>query len=109
MSLVAGQSDGRVSQPDSGGLPAGSAQLLHEVLPNATTIGLLVNPTNPLATIISKDVEAAARTPGLELAIVPAAASELDKAYSIQRQRHMPNISWPRSRPPLHPSQSRQS
>jgi len=28
---------------------------------------------------------------------------------SIQRQRHMPNISWPRSRPLLHPSQSRQS
>src|SRR5262245_45172964 len=72
------------------GLEAKRLELLHEVLPKATTIGLLVNPTNPLAATISKDVEAAARALGLELAIAQAAAAgELDQAFATLRQRRV--------------------
>jgi putative tryptophan/tyrosine transport system substrate-binding protein len=47
-------------------------ELIHELLPAATTIGLLLNPTNAVAEIQSKDLEAAARTLGLQLHIVHA-------------------------------------
>src|SRR5438445_9667877 len=43
-------------------------ELLHELLPTATVVALLVNPTNPtLAEAITKDAQAAARTLGLQL------------------------------------------
>jgi putative ABC transport system substrate-binding protein len=47
-------------------------ELIHELLPAATTIGLLLNPTNAVAEIQSKDLQAAARTLGLQLRIVHA-------------------------------------
>src|SRR6516165_2836417 len=47
-------------------------ELLHELLPAATTIGLLLNPTNAVAEVQSKDLQAAARTLGLQLRIVHA-------------------------------------
>ena len=50
-------------------------ELLHEVIPKASRIALLVNPTNPLAATISKDVEAAASTLRLELEIVQASTA----------------------------------
>jgi ABC-type uncharacterized transport system substrate-binding protein len=72
------------------GLEPKRLELLREVLPKATTIGLLVNPTNPLAATISKGVEAAARALGLELAIAQAAAAgELDQAFATLRQRRV--------------------
>jgi putative ABC transport system substrate-binding protein len=49
-------------------------ELLHELLPAATTIALLVNPTNPTAETLSRDAQAAARTLGLQLRILHASA-----------------------------------
>jgi len=47
-------------------------ELLHELVPNATVIGMLVNPNNPEAETQSRDAQAAARMLGLELHIVHA-------------------------------------
>ena len=50
-------------------------ELLHEVVPTATVIALLVNPTNPvLAEPQSRDGEAAARTLGLKLHVLHASS-----------------------------------
>jgi putative ABC transport system substrate-binding protein len=45
---------------------------LHELVPNAVVIGMLVNPNNPDAEIQSRDAQAAARKLGVELHTVPA-------------------------------------
>ena len=47
-------------------------ELLHELVPTATIIALLVNPTNPNAETLSRDVQAAARTLGLQLHVLHA-------------------------------------
>ncbi len=48
-------------------------QMLHELVPTATSIALLVNPTNPaLAEPTMKELKAAARTLGLELNVLDA-------------------------------------
>jgi len=41
-------------------------ELLHELVPTVTVMGLLVNPTNPNAAIQLQDLQAAARTLGLQ-------------------------------------------
>ena len=46
--------------------------LLHELVPTVKTIALLVNPTNPNAEILSKDVQAAASTLGLQIHVLQA-------------------------------------
>jgi putative ABC transport system substrate-binding protein len=52
-------------------------ELLHELVPAVTVIGLLVNPTTPFAEILTRDTQAAARTLGLQLHILQA-STELD-------------------------------
>jgi putative ABC transport system substrate-binding protein len=52
-------------------------QLLHELIPTATTIALLVNPTSPIAETLSKDSHEAASTLGLRLNVFHA-SSERD-------------------------------
>src|SRR5215813_2191042 len=53
-------------------------ELLHELVPTATIIALLVNPTNPvLAEALTRDLEAAARTLGVTLHVLHA-SSERD-------------------------------
>src|SRR5215467_9180979 len=47
-------------------------EILHELLPTANLFALLVNPTNPYAEILSRNVQAAATTLGLELKILHA-------------------------------------
>ncbi len=47
-------------------------QVLHEWVPTATIIAALVNPTNPNAETLSRDLQAAARTLGLQLHILHA-------------------------------------
>ena len=47
-------------------------ELLHEVIPTATIMAALVNPTNPSADTLSRSLEAAARTLGLQLHLVKA-------------------------------------
>jgi putative ABC transport system substrate-binding protein len=49
-------------------------ELLHELVPAATVIVFLVNPTNPNAEILSRDAQAAARTLGLQVHILHASA-----------------------------------
>jgi putative ABC transport system substrate-binding protein len=54
-------------------------QLLHELLPKSTIVALLVNPTNPSAETISNDLQAAARTTGVQSHVLRAStASEID-------------------------------
>jgi putative ABC transport system substrate-binding protein len=45
-------------------------EVLHELVPAAKIIALLVNPTNPAAETISRDAQAAAQTIGLELHVL---------------------------------------
>jgi putative ABC transport system substrate-binding protein len=47
-------------------------ELLHEVVPTATVIALLINPTNPNAETQSRDLHAAARSLGLQLHVLNA-------------------------------------
>jgi putative ABC transport system substrate-binding protein len=49
-------------------------ELLHELIPAATVMALLVNPTTPAAQAIASDVQAAARAHGLKLHVLHAAA-----------------------------------
>ena len=52
-------------------------ELLHELMPDAQTMALLVNPTNPaLAESTGKEVEAAAHTLGLDVHILRAGTEE---------------------------------
>jgi putative tryptophan/tyrosine transport system substrate-binding protein len=57
--------------------------LLHELVPTATVIALLVNPANPTQTdTLLKDMQAAARTLGLELHVLRASTErELETAF----------------------------
>jgi putative ABC transport system substrate-binding protein len=58
-------------------------ELLHELLPTATIIALLVNPTNPVSETLSRDMEAAARTLGLQLHVLKASTDQdLDTAFA---------------------------
>jgi putative ABC transport system substrate-binding protein len=51
-------------------------ELMHEAIPTATNIGLLVNPTNTLAEPVSRDLSAAAATLGLKLHILRASGEQ---------------------------------
>ena len=59
-------------------------ELLHEMVPAATVIALLVNPTNPtLAEPLTRDLQAAARTLGLQLHILHAGSErEFETAFA---------------------------
>jgi putative ABC transport system substrate-binding protein len=49
-------------------------ELLHELMPTATVVALLVNPTNASSEAISRDLQAAARALGLQLYVLHASA-----------------------------------
>jgi putative ABC transport system substrate-binding protein len=58
-------------------------ELLHDAVPGARDIGLLVNPSNPNTETLLKSVYEAARTLGVELHLVKAENdSELDNAFT---------------------------
>jgi len=62
-------------------------ELINELLPAATTMGLLLNPTNAVAEIQSKDLQAAARTLGLQLRIANASTErDFDAAFATLSQ-----------------------
>ena len=62
-------------------------ELLHEVVPAATTLALLVNPTNLNAETLSSDLHAAARTLGLQLQVLHASAErEIDAVFTALHQ-----------------------
>jgi putative ABC transport system substrate-binding protein len=63
-------------------------ELVRELIPTATIVGLLVNPTNPAAGILSRDLEAAARSLGLRLDMLHASTErDIDDAFATLVQR----------------------
>jgi putative tryptophan/tyrosine transport system substrate-binding protein len=64
-------------------------ELLHQLLPAATIMALLVNPTNPNAETVSGDLKAAARTLGLQLHVLYASAErDFDAVLATLIQLH---------------------
>ena len=58
-------------------------QMLHELVPIATKIAVLVNPTNPNREIVLKEMQAAARTLGVELDVLRASTErEIDEVFA---------------------------
>jgi len=70
-------------------LAAKRLELLRELVPSATVIGFLSNPTNPASDSETRNVQAAARVLGLELPVVNAPAEgDIDAAFaSFVQQR----------------------
>ena len=67
----------------AGPLGAKRLQLLRELVPNASAVGLLVNPNNTNSELESADVQAGGRTIGLQTHLLEASTSEeVDKAFA---------------------------
>ena len=68
----------------SGELVSKQLELLHELVRSATVIAALVNPANPgLAESLSKELQAAANSLGLQLRVLPASSErEIDAAFA---------------------------
>jgi putative ABC transport system substrate-binding protein len=63
--------------------------LLHELVPTAATIALIVNPSNPNAETLARDLQAAARTLGLDLHVLHASADrDLDTVFAEMAKLH---------------------
>jgi putative ABC transport system substrate-binding protein len=63
-------------------------QLLHELVPKATTIGLLVNPNNQNAASHKKYAERATAALGLNLSVLPlAGAGGIESAFGAAREK----------------------
>jgi putative tryptophan/tyrosine transport system substrate-binding protein len=76
---------GNVTGATNFGAPLAAKQfeLLREVVPNASVLGLLVNPTGELAKYITRDVQAAADALGKQIHILNASTEgEIDRAFS---------------------------
>ena len=56
-------------------IPTKRLGLLRQLVPNATTIAMLVNPNYPATSAEVRDVQAAARTIGLDIDLLPASTS----------------------------------
>jgi putative ABC transport system substrate-binding protein len=62
-------------------------ELLHEAVPTAKIMALLVNPTNPQTDTLSKNLQAAARTLGLQFHVLNASTErEFDTVFANVRQ-----------------------
>jgi putative ABC transport system substrate-binding protein len=58
-------------------------ELLHELVPTATIVALLVNPTNPNVETVTRDLQAAARARGLRSHVLHASNErEIDSAFA---------------------------
>ena len=67
--------------------------LLRELMPRATTIGVLLNPTFPPAADQLKDLQEAARAIGLELHLLRASSDhEIDTVFENVAQRRIPAL-----------------
>jgi putative tryptophan/tyrosine transport system substrate-binding protein len=65
-------------------------QLLRELIPNATAVGVLVDPAFPTTQSTVAELQATARTLGLQLVIVYARTdSDLEMAFATFSQRHV--------------------
>jgi putative ABC transport system substrate-binding protein len=64
-------------------------EIARDLLPAATSIDMLVNPTNPNTDTMSREGQAAARTLGLQLHVLKASAErDLDTIFATFGQRH---------------------
>ena len=62
-------------------------ELARELFPGATTVALLVNPANPLAATVSKDLQAVADTLGLRLHVLHASTeADFEVAFATAAQ-----------------------
>jgi putative tryptophan/tyrosine transport system substrate-binding protein len=65
-------------------------EVLHELVPTATTMALLLNPTSPIAATLSKDLLAAAQVFGLGIHVLHASTDgDLDSVFANLRQLQM--------------------
>ena len=70
-----------------GELGAKRLERLHEVVPNAKVIAILVNPTSPATELQVRDIQAAARIVRLELVILGASTErQIDTAFATMAQ-----------------------
>ena len=62
-------------------------ELLHEAVPTAKIVALLVNPTNPQTETLSRNLQAAARTSGLQLHVLNASTErDFDTVFATLGQ-----------------------
>jgi putative ABC transport system substrate-binding protein len=62
-------------------------ELLHELIPGAAVIGLLVNPDNPSSQVVTREVNAAAGKLGIDLHIVQARnEGDFEPAFAVLRE-----------------------
>ena len=62
-------------------------ELMHEILPSASTIGLLLNPINPIAETQAKDLQVAANKLGVSLHVLHASTEpEFEPAFAALTQ-----------------------
>jgi len=72
----------------TGELGAKRLGLLHELLPAATRVTHLVNPSNPLTAPLVSDVQAAASSVGMQIEVVAATSKgEIDSAFARLAQK----------------------
>jgi putative ABC transport system substrate-binding protein len=68
-------------------LGAKKLELLREVVPTATSIAALINPSVPDAEVQTRDLQAAARTLGLQLHVLHASTErDFDAAFAVMAQ-----------------------
>jgi putative ABC transport system substrate-binding protein len=68
-------------------LSAKRLELVHEMVPGETVFAILINPTNPNAEAITRDVQAAARHLGLQLHVLHANADrDIEVAFATMAQ-----------------------
>jgi ABC-type uncharacterized transport system substrate-binding protein len=67
----------------AGELAAKRLEILHELVPGALRVAVLINPGNPNAEAVLREVQAAARAMGLQIQVHNAATTgEIDAAFS---------------------------
>jgi putative ABC transport system substrate-binding protein len=88
LSRPGGNATGMTSM--SGELGAKRLELLRELVPQATTIGVLTNPTSVTREGNVTDVQAAARSVGQEIIVLNAGtADEIDRAFATAAERRI--------------------
>ncbi len=65
-------------------------EILHELVPNAVVVGVLVNPNNPNAEPQLRDLQASARVLGLQIVVLSAGSDrEIDTVFTTLKQRQI--------------------
>jgi putative tryptophan/tyrosine transport system substrate-binding protein len=67
-------------------------QLLRQLLPNAALFGVLADPRFPITQSTTADLQAAARTLGLQLVVVNASDRDLEPAFVTFSQQHVGGV-----------------